>query len=423
MLQLGYLAIANAMLATVFALLLWCVRSRIRQAALLHLLWILVLVRLVMPPVFVFHVTDVGTWLSELVPQQATARAVAIVKQATSRQKQVLAMVQHALERSDLVPRITLQPGDQPEEDELSTFIPIANTVNFGKAAVAWARYVWTYLSHHGSTLLILWMPFWFVGTVCCGLIQLSLGLRFRRRLRRDGYTSRIWQTRTQRIARRMGLRRCPEVLLVRATISPMLWGFGSRTRLLFPERLIESLDAESQDTLLAHELAHFRRGDQWVRLLELFVTALFWWHPVVWWARHHIEAAEEECCDAWAVSQSNGCPRKYAEALLTTVDFVSVGLPSLPPAASGVGGGLLRQRLTAIMRGTAHRRSLSANTYAGVWILAACLLIPCPALWQELVEPLSRSVESAVAAPRDLPLSLDVAAARAKGGTAGYLG
>ena len=65
----------------------------------------------------------------------------------------------------------------------------------------------------------------------------------------------------------------------------PMLWGFGSRTRLLFPERLLETLNASSQDTLLAHELAHYRRGDQWVRLLELFVTALFWWHPVVWWA------------------------------------------------------------------------------------------------------------------------------------------
>ena len=50
-----------------------------------------------------------------------------------------------------------------------------------------------------------------------------------------------------------------------------------------------ERLDATAQEAILAHELAHVRRKDHWVRLLELVVTTLFWWHPAVWWACRRI--------------------------------------------------------------------------------------------------------------------------------------
>src|SRR5437773_1721665 len=76
--------------------------------------------------------------------------------------------------------------------------------------------------------------------------------------------------------------------------------------------------------TLIAHELAHYRRGDHWVRVFELVVSGIFWWNPVVWWARRQIEIAEEECCDAWVIEQFPDTPRWYAEALLETIDFLS---------------------------------------------------------------------------------------------------
>jgi hypothetical protein len=163
------------------------------------------------------------------------------------------------------------------------------------------------------------------------------------------------------RLARRAGLASAPKVLVVERVVSPMLWGlgcsrFGRGATLLFPGALARRLDGESCDALLLHELAHYARGDGWVRLLELVVQTLYWWHPLVWLARREIEAAEEECCDAWALAHQSAPRRVYAEALLATVDFLfEPPLAALPPTACGLGEArLLRRRLTQIMCGDA---------------------------------------------------------------------
>jgi hypothetical protein len=116
--------------------------------------------------------------------------------------------------------------------------------------------------------------------------------------------------------------------------------------------------------TLLLHELAHLRRGDHWVRGLELLATGLFWWHPVVWLARRELREAEEQCCDAWVVWALPGAARAYATALVEAVDYLSEARPALPPVASGFGHvHLLKRRLTMILRGTTPR----ALTWGGL--------------------------------------------------------
>ena len=51
---------------------------------------------------------------------------------------------------------------------------------------------------------------------------------------------------------------------------------------------------------ILAHELAHLRRRDHWVRAVELIVSTVYWWNPLVWVIRRQIHQAEDLCCDAW---------------------------------------------------------------------------------------------------------------------------
>ena len=65
--------------------------------------------------------------------------------------------------------------------------------------------------------------------------------------------------------------------------------------------------------------------------------TGLFWWHPVVWWARRELREAEEQCCDAWVVWALPGAGRTYATALLECLDFLSPSLVPLPEGASGL--------------------------------------------------------------------------------------
>ena len=147
--------------------------------------------------------------------------------------------------------------------------------------------------------------------------------LRFRRLLRFAESAPTDLRQRVARLAKRLGLAHCPRVLLLPGRLAPMLWAAGGAARLLVPTGLLGHVRDDQLDTLLLHELAHLRRRDHWVRGLELLAMGLFWWNPVVWWARHELREAEEQCCDAWVVSVLSGSRRAYAEALVETLDFL----------------------------------------------------------------------------------------------------
>jgi hypothetical protein len=191
----------------------------------------------------------------------------------------------------------------------------------------------------------------WLGGTVCWfALAAWRIG-KFQRLLRYGSPAPVEVQERARLLAQRLRLDWCPEVWIVPGRLSPLLWSLGNRTRLVLPSGLLRHLQPDQQQTLLAHELAHALRQDHWIRWLEFVVTGLYWWHPVVWWARHEIQQAEEQCCDAWVVWALPEAARAYARALLQTVDFLDAQ-PNLPPAASGVGHvPLLKRRLAMIVR------------------------------------------------------------------------
>ena len=178
-----------------------------------------------------------------------------------------------------------------------------------------------------------------------------------------------------------------PRVWLMAGQLTPMLWVWGWTPRLLIPAGLLDRLGPRQRQALLAHELAHWRRRDHWVRRFELLVLGLYWWCPLVWWARRELQQAEEECCDAWVVWLLPDAARDYALALVQTVDFLSGARAVLPPAASGIGHvQSLRRRLTMIMRGTTPR----ALTVGGVLAVLAlgALLLPFMPIWAQRPHP-----------------------------------
>src|SRR5207244_3782936 len=70
-----------------------------------------------------------------------------------------------------------------------------------------------------------------------------------------------------------------------------------------FPAELLARLSAEQRASLIAHELAHLKRGDHRVRWLEIVALSLYWWCPLAWFARRELQRAEEECCAAWVAA------------------------------------------------------------------------------------------------------------------------
>jgi len=170
----------------------------------------------------------------------------------------------------------------------------------------------------------------------------------------------------------------------VPARISPLVWALLERPRLLLPARLLETLSREEVDCLLAHELAHVRRRDHLVRLLELVVAGLFWWFPVVWLARRALRSAEEQCCDAWVIWSLPRRAEAYARALVKTVEFLAGARLAMPPAASGARHvRQLERRLTMIMERTPPRALTVAGRLA-VAGLAVLMLSVLPTFAQE---------------------------------------
>jgi len=375
-----YHILSNALLATMLALFAWVMSTMVSRPAIKHLLWVTVLLRLVVPPLMEVDLTGTRAWFTDMAV--SSSRSPAGIAYKSIGQSDVLLAIAKTIGEPTVFPRKDFGGGgiaENPSEAAGRTIVPLRirfdNIAHRTSSAVAYC---------YQRTAGVLFLA-WCLGTITCIAIYLRSVILFNRRVRRLAYRSQIWQMRTEKVAKRMQLATCPDFYLMRAGISPMLWGFGRQTKILFPERLLESLNRREQDTLLAHELAHYRRGDQWVRALELIATAFFWWHPVLWWARQEIERYEEECCDAWAVRIANGCRRTYADALLSAVDFVST---ALPPTASGVSHlGFLRRRLKAIMVDrTSNRQNLLPDSYPGVIACAVLVLIPAPAFFRAAV-------------------------------------
>jgi beta-lactamase regulating signal transducer with metallopeptidase domain len=171
------------------------------------------------------------------------------------------------------------------------------------------------------------------------------------------------------RLSGRLGLGRVPEVLMTPRALPPLVWSLGTRPRLILPSRLFDRLSVEAQATILAHELAHIRRGDHLVRLLELAATTVFWWHPVAWLAGRRLRELEELCCDGRVLELLPDRPRTYAAALVDTLEFLSGGTRTPAPLRTAIHSttSLSRRILMLTQRRTGRLTALSAAIVVGL--------------------------------------------------------
>ncbi len=359
------IGLGNAVLACLLGVAAGAASLFGRRPALAHGLWLLVLLKLVTPPLVHFNMPQLVTVSSE-----SPARVPELPPTP-----------------EPLPPIILVEPEDVPALDvpvgETDLALPLDEKPQAGAAPIPPAAaedFSWTFLP--AVTVAV-----WAAGSIGWLALTVVRVQRFRRLLRHATPAPAALVSEVADLSRRLGVGRPPDVLLVPGPVSPMVWGLFGSPRLLVPAELLGRLDGEQLTTLLAHELAHLRRRDHWVRLLELLATGLYWWHPVVWLARRSLREAEEECCDAWVVWLLPDSAKSYAGALLETVIFLTDAV-AVPPVASGVGPfPVLKRRLTMIMRGT-RPRSLSAVGLLGVLGLGAALLPWAPSWAQDPTDP-----------------------------------
>ena len=80
---------------------------------------------------------------------------------------------------------------------------------------------------------------------------------------------------------------------------------------------MLTGLTEDQIEALIAHELAHVRRHDFAINLLQTALEALLFYHPAVWWVSKGIRAEREYCCDDMALRVTTD-EVAYARALTT---------------------------------------------------------------------------------------------------------
>jgi beta-lactamase regulating signal transducer with metallopeptidase domain len=200
------------------------------------------------------------------------------------------------------------------------------------------------------------WLPAFVLAWVC-GVVILSLrvmcGWLWVQRMTSHGVTpaSPFWEQLAVRLSRRLHITRRVRLLESTVVDVPTVIGW-MKPVVLLPASALAGLSPHQLEAILAHELAHIRRHDYLVNLLQTLVETLLFYHPAVWWLSRRIRAERENCCDDLAVSLS-GDAYTYAKALADLEALRGSGAPLVIAA----NGGSLVHRV---------RRLLGAPTHAG---------------------------------------------------------
>ena len=186
-------------------------------------------------------------------------------------------------------------------------------------------------------TLMVIWLA----GVALLSL-RLLTGWLWVQRLRTHGVSAANDGCRrmARRLSRRLHISRAVTLLESTLVDVPTVIGF-LKPVVLLPASVLGGLTPQQLEAILAHELAHIRRHDYLVNLLQTLVETVLFYHPAVWWVSRRIRIERENCCDDLAVSLC-GDPVAYASALADLEALRSGPAPDHHIVMAATGGSLL---------------------------------------------------------------------------------
>jgi beta-lactamase regulating signal transducer with metallopeptidase domain len=205
------------------------------------------------------------------------------------------------------------------------------------------------------------------LGGVLLLTVRLAGGWILARRLTVRGATPAAAEVcdRAVVLSRRLGLTRAVRIAESTAVSVPVLVGW-MKPVVLFPAAALSGLSPGQVDALIAHELAHVRRHDYLVNLLQSVVETLLFYHPAVWIVSREVREAREQCCDDLAIGVSDRVV--YVSAL---ADLAAIA--QTPHIAMAATSGSLLRRVQRLL-GQPHEPSGPGMACLGVLTLALVL-------------------------------------------------
>jgi bla regulator protein blaR1 len=163
-----------------------------------------------------------------------------------------------------------------------------------------------------------------------------------------DATDERALEGRVRALAARLGMKRMPGILESSAVATPLAGGWRLPV-IVLPAGMTTVLPDDELSAVLLHELAHIRRHDYAINILQRCAEALLWLHPAVWIISRMARMEREHRCDEEAV-RASGAPISLARALVALEERLAA-----PALALGGSGGELRSRVLRILQRNAE--------------------------------------------------------------------
>jgi beta-lactamase regulating signal transducer with metallopeptidase domain len=260
-------------------------------------------------------------------------------------------------------------------------------------AAASSSRTAVAVLSQDLASRVEPWLPLaaaaWVAGMLVAA-VRMMAGWALTRRLvaRATAVADGRWQARVNRWRRALDIDGMVRLLASDAIGAPVVVGW-LKPVILWPAGALVGMGPQEIDAIIAHELAHVRRRDMLVNLLQACIDVLFFHHPAAWWISAQVRGEREHCADDLAVRALErdraGTRLSYAKAL------VSLEERRMATAfAMAADGGSLVDRIRRLA-GVEAPQASAARLVAGVLatacmvaVVAAGAVAPRPALAAE---------------------------------------
>lgn len=183
-------------------------------------------------------------------------------------------------------------------------------------------------------------------------------------------------QRRVDEMSQQLGIGKHVPIYTTGRRAMPMTWGIF-RVKILLPDEA-STWEKDRLEAVLWHELAHVKRRDGLVQVLVQFVTALYWFHPLVWFSAWRLFIERERACDDVVIARGVR-PSAYARHLMEIAVSAEPYRLCAAAAMSMARPSQLAGRIKQLLDTGSRRRPMSGR---GLSILALC--------WAALVFPLA---------------------------------
>jgi beta-lactamase regulating signal transducer with metallopeptidase domain/Tol biopolymer transport system component len=222
------------------------------------------------------------------------------------------------------------------------------------------------------------WLVFgWVMGVAAFVIFAVTKALRTNSWLRRQRkLLPGELQSGIENLFSGLGIKTLPKVWLVDGIGQPFVWGL-LRGGIYLPAEFVKLNNAEQRRGVLGHEISHILRFDAAVNILQIIAQAVFWFHPFVWWASKRIRAEREKCCDEMAIACLNAQAKDYSRAIVDTL--VAEYKSTRPVPSLAVAGPVknIEERIKTMLRPGKKFYKHPSLPVVAIVVLTALLAVP----------------------------------------------